>query len=105
MQTTSGSWTHKFLRFFNLGLVLGAVSLCAACGSDKKIGEACTDLGKTGECESGAVCSKNTSSAVVCLKICSAQTDCSGAEDCNGVEGSSVKACRTKVDSTTGTKK
>jgi hypothetical protein len=67
-----------------------------ACSGGSKIGESCTKTGATSECVEGAVCSKDTGGAVKCLKLCTAQTDCSGAESCNGVEGSSLKACRLK---------
>ena len=67
-----------------------------ACGGAAKVGDACTTRGSTTECESGAVCSQNSAGAVVCLKTCVEQTDCASSESCNGVEGSSLKACRTK---------
>jgi len=66
-----------------------------ACGGAAKVGDACTTRGSTSG-ESGAVCSQNTAGAVVCLKTCVEQTDCASSESCNGVEGSSLKACRTK---------
>ncbi|MBP9112512.1 MAG: hypothetical protein KBF88_06860 [Polyangiaceae bacterium] len=70
--------------------------LLAACSSGAKVGESCDTSGSTDECESGAVCSKNTSSTLLCLKTCVSQSDCTSTEDCNGVEGSSLKACRVK---------
>ena len=74
----------------------------AACSSEKKLGEACEESGKTeGECESGGVCGKQTSGSLQCLKTCSAQTDCPAEQECNGVEGSSVKGCRLKSGTTT----
>jgi hypothetical protein len=68
----------------------------AACSSSKKVGEACEKPGSTDECESGGVCSKDSTNAVLCLKICSSQADCAATQECNGVEGSSLKGCRTK---------
>jgi hypothetical protein len=84
-----------------LTLVVASLSFSVACSSEKKLGESCEESGKTeGECESGGVCGKNTGDALVCLKVCAAQTDCAAAEDCNGVDGTSTKGCRLK--STTG---
>jgi hypothetical protein len=72
-------------------------SLFVACSSENKLGEACEETGKTdGECESGSVCGKDTSGTILCLKVCTVQTDCGGDNECNGVEGSSLKACRIK---------
>jgi hypothetical protein len=77
-------------------LLLAPLALLAAgCGS-AKIGEACTKPGSTDVCESGAVCSKDSSNATLCLKICTQQSDCAATQECNGVEGSSIKGCRTK---------
>lgn len=48
------------------------------CSGQSKFGEARDEPGKTeGECESGGICGKNTSGAVMCLEVCKAQTDCS----------------------------
>lgn len=76
------------------GLALLAL-IAMGCGSNK-IGESCDKQGATDVCESGGVCSKDTSGATLCLKICNAQTDCAATQECNGVEGSSLKGCRTK---------
>lgn len=78
-----------------------AVVLMFACSSEAKTGESCDEPGKTdGVCESGAVCGKDTSVATLCLKVCTVQSDCAATQECNGVEGSSIKGCRTK-DATT----
>ncbi len=69
--------------------------LTSACGSTK-IGEPCTNAGSTDVCESGGVCSKDSSGVTLCLKICTQQSDCAATQECNGVEGSSLKGCRTK---------
>jgi hypothetical protein len=74
-----------------------AVALVAACSSEAKRGESCDQSGKVdGECESGLVCGKDSSDKLLCLKVCVVQTDCAATEECNGVDGSSLKGCRTK---------
>jgi hypothetical protein len=76
-------------------LVLGALAL--GCGK-AALGEECEEAGKTeDECESGGVCGKDTNGALVCLKVCAADTDCSADRACNGVEGTSTKGCRLKT--------
>lgn len=91
----------KFLAL--LVAFVACVSASSACSSEHKLGESCDVSGKSdGECESGGVCGKNTSDSLVCLKVCSAQTDCAADQDCNGVEGTSAKGCRTKSTSTSG---
>jgi hypothetical protein len=70
-----------------------------ACGNGE-LGESCEESGKvSGECDDGLVCGKksDTSSDLVCLKQCSSQAECSVDETCNGVSGSSLKACRPKL--------
>jgi hypothetical protein len=79
----------------SLCAMLLALASIVGCGS-KKIGEECDKPGATDVCESGGVCTKDTSNATRCLKICQQQTDCASNEECNGVEGSSLKACRIK---------
>lgn len=75
-----------------------------ACGGEGKVGEECGEGGKTeGECESGGVCGTQTGGALVCLKLCVEQTDCSAEQECNGVEGTNLKGCRTKSGSGGGT--
>ena len=82
--------------------VLVAALVAVGCSGKSKLGEACDAPGKTeGECESGGICGKDTNGAVMCLKICKEQTDCSAAEECNGVDGSNVKGCRQKSASPT----
>ena len=75
--------------------------LPVACGGEKKLGEGCDVSGKTsGECESGGVCGKSVE-ALVCLKVCTVQTDCAADQDCNGVDGTTTKGCRSKSTTTT----
>jgi hypothetical protein len=75
----------------------GLFSLLLACSSEAKLGEECDESGMTEDvCESGGVCGKNTGSALVCLKQCTEQANCAANEECNGVEGSSIKGCRSK---------
>ena len=81
-----------------ISLILITFIAVAACSSEGKIGESCDEAGKTdGECDSGAVCGKDTNASMLCLKVCSTQADCGTDKDCNGVEGSSLKACRLKA--------
>jgi hypothetical protein len=77
-------------------VVLGLAFL-GACSGESKIGEECDEAGQTDDvCESGGVCGKNTSGPLVCLKQCTEQAGCAADEECNGVEGSSLKGCRSK---------
>lgn len=72
------------------------VGLVVACG-DGEQGESCDESGVVGgECEEGLVCGKkqDDSADLICLKQCSATTECGAGEDCLGVSGSSLKACR-----------
>lgn len=72
------------------------VGLLVACG-DAAQGESCDESGVVdGECEEGLVCGKkqDDNADLVCLKQCSATTDCGPTEDCLGVSGSSLKGCR-----------
>ena len=83
----------KVLLFVVLFLVL------CGCSSASDAGESCDTAGGTEDvCESGTVCGKPSSSATapVCLKICASDADCTGGTTCNGVEGTSIKGCRTK---------
>ena len=91
----------------NAVVIIAAFFVCLfafACGGDAKLGESCDESGKTdGQCESGGVCGKpNDTSGLQCLKICIQQTDCPADQDCNGVDGTTVKGCRSK-SSTSGT--
>lgn len=73
------------------------LALAIACGGANKLGEGCEESGKTeGECETGGVCGKSATDALVCLKVCAVQTDCAADQDCNGVEGTNTKGCRSK---------
>ena len=70
-----------------------------ACGGEASLGEECGVSGaEEGECESGAVCGTpgDVDETLVCLKVCSVQTDCGATDECNGVSGSSTKGCRPK---------
>ncbi len=69
-----------------------------ACSSEAKLGEACEEPGKTeDECEPGGICGKDSNDALVCLKVCAADTDCSPDRACNGVPATNVKGCRLKT--------
>jgi hypothetical protein len=46
--------------------------------------------------KSSAVCAKDTSDVIKCLKVCVDKSACGATEECNGVTGSSIKACRIK---------
>ena len=76
---------------------LTLLCVLVACSSGKKIGDACSNVGKTDECTSGAVCSQQDKGGAVCLPICSQQTDCPSGDECDGVDNSNLKACRPKV--------
>jgi len=93
--------TSKTLRaLFAIVSFAGLVGLIA-CGGGAAVGESCDTEGNADECESGAVCAKNESDVLQCLKVCASQTDCAAEEECNGITGSSLKACRSK-DTTGG---
>jgi hypothetical protein len=75
-----------------------------ACGSDTAnstgaIGTTCSQSGANGQCSAGAVCGKPSdgTTALLCLKTCTLQTDCSLDQDCNGVDGTTQKGCRPKA--------
>jgi len=75
--------------------VLAAVAFIS-CGGGAALGEDCAQAGGTdGECEEGGVCADDGSGTLKCLEICDDHEDCPSGEDCNGVEGSSLKGCRT----------
>lgn len=93
-------------------LALATVSGVIACGGDEPapggdIGSPCAQSGATaGQC-AGGVCGKPSDGTptLECLKICSAQADCTLEESCSGVEGSSLKGCRPKTPIIDGGKK
>jgi hypothetical protein len=66
-----------------------------ACGG-AAVGASCTKEGDESQCESGAICGKNESDVLECLKVCTTQADCAADEECNGVTGLDVKGCRPK---------
>jgi hypothetical protein len=82
--------------------LLGAVALLSpGCGGEAALGEECGEEGaQEGECEEGTVCGKPVDGTedLHCLKVCDDQADCAADEECNGVEGASVKGCRTKTN-------
>ncbi len=66
-----------------------------------------------GECESGAVCSKDGNDTLTCLKICDYGTTtdggvvdagvasaCTSDQECTAVTNSTVKSCRNKKSTT-----
>lgn len=77
-------------------LTLAAFGLATllACGA-AGLGEACDKEGSTEPCDDGLVCGKETSGALRCQKLCTAQTDCAADEECNGMSGN-LKGCRKK---------
>jgi hypothetical protein len=88
---------QSVIRVFTTLIVATAFAATPACSSESALGEACDEIGKTEDvCEAGGVCGKNTSGAVMCLKICTDSTGCAADEECNGVEGTNVKGCRLK---------
>jgi len=93
---------HSPLSLFVAALAFAGLSFAVACGGGAAIGESCDTEGNVDECESGAVCAKNVSDVLQCLKQCQTQADCAAEEDCNGITGSNIKACRPK-DATSGT--
>jgi hypothetical protein len=81
-----------------------AFAFVLACSGESKLGEECDEVGKTEDvCESGSVCGKQTTGAIMCLKVCTDDSSCASTEECNGVEGTNVKGCRAKSGSGTGT--
>lgn len=80
-------------------MTVTALAICAllmaACGGEAALGEECGEAGADGECEDGAVCGDDGGD-LYCLKVCTDQADCEADEDCNGVDGTSVKGCRSK---------
>ena len=99
--TQGRDYAHEMSVFRSAQLLATVFAIAiSACSGAAAIGEACDQSGKTdGQCESGAICGKDTSAATICLKVCSAQVDCGADRDCNGVEGSNLKGCRLKVAS------
>lgn len=81
-----------------IALAILSLSLAAfiGCGGGAEIGEGCDAEGDAAQCVDGAICGKNNSEVLECLKTCVNQTDCTPDQDCNGVSGTSVKGCRPK---------
>jgi len=89
----------SLVRRFTLASIasLAMAASLTACGGGGAVGEGCDASGEDGQCEDGAVCGKpGDVDALECLVACTAQEDCAADEECNGVEGSSVKGCRSK---------
>jgi len=75
------------------------MTLLLACSSESDPGEACDRPGGTKDvCVSGTVCGKPSDKATqpVCIAICSQDSDCPKDWDCKGVDGTSIKGCRSK---------
>ncbi len=73
--------------------------LSMACGSESDPGEACDRPGGTADvCGSDTVCGKpsDSSNVLVCIYICGDDKDCPSGADCKGVDGTSIKGCRSK---------
>lgn len=83
-------------KWLAVGFLVSVGMVSLACSAD--IGEDCDTEGSSDECVDGAICGKRSDSDAkpICLKVCSADTDCASGENCNGVTGSSAKACRIK---------
>ncbi len=100
---------RTLLSLVSVGLVV------AACGTTARaVGQPCVVDGVTvGECETGAVCSKDGNDTLTCLKICDfgstvdggtdaapvvvdAGASCTSDQECTAVTNSTVKACRNK---------
>jgi hypothetical protein len=89
---------QSLLGVFTTLIAAAAFAATPACSSESALGEACDEIGKTEDvCESGGVCGKNTSGAVMCLKLCTDHAGCAADEECNGVEGTNLKGCRLKT--------
>jgi hypothetical protein len=81
------------LRSLRYWVVL--LSLLPGCSS-AKIGEECDDIGKSDECEDGALCT-NEANGGICRAICTETIDCPAGHTCNGVSGTNVKSCQPDV--------
>jgi hypothetical protein len=78
-------------------VLLSGLLALSACGK-AALGEKCDMTGKTDECVSGGICDTvgGGSTELLCLKLCTADTDCGATETCTGVSGSNQKACHRK---------
>lgn len=79
--------------------VAALVALMTACSSESDPGETCNTPGGTKDvCVSGTVCGKPSDKATqtVCIGICGQDSDCPKDFDCKGVDGTSIKGCRSK---------
>lgn len=72
------------------------LALLLGCGGTSALGEACDTAGSVDECETGAVCTNDTSEVLTCRKVCTDQAQCASTENCNGVSGTSTKSCQPK---------
>ncbi|MDB4946324.1 MAG: hypothetical protein JWP97_5858 [Labilithrix sp.] len=84
---------RKVLSFLVCSLLV-SVTVLACGGAD--VGESCDHEGKTDDCADDGVCGKNLSGSLVCMKQCSAFSDCSGNEECATLGYSSLKGCRAR---------
>lgn len=72
------------------------VGTIVACGG-ADIGESCSEEGKAdSECVDGAVCGKDNTGSLKCLKQCTSFGDCGAGEECNGISNTNLKGCRAK---------
>lgn len=74
-------------------IAFGLFTLLAACSGGAEIGEACSKEAAADECEDAASCAKTKASDLVCLKTCSAQSDCPAETECTGAKAS-AKVCQ-----------
>ncbi len=74
--------------------LLAAAVLLGGCGK-AGLGESCTQPGHTDECQSSLVCATEPAGPVVCLKLCTDQSQCATNENCNGTP-TTLKACEPK---------
>ena len=74
-------------------LVLAALGI-AACGT-AGLGESCSDIGETSGCDDGLICDVNVGEKV-CVKVCTADSECASTEACTVVTGMTTKACHSK---------
>ena len=80
-------------KLFSIALLALSAAGLYACGGGA-IGAECSKENDTGECESGALCTKAESGVLTCLKVCTQQSDCAASENCTGTTGSDTKVCQ-----------
>jgi hypothetical protein len=84
----------SYRKLFSIFVLSMAAAGLYACSGGAAIGEACSTENDTGECASGALCTKAESGALTCLKICTQQSECGDTENCTGTTGSETKVCQ-----------